>query len=90
MNAMDGWLLALVVFCLFTARVLHCATGAAGFQACMQSGMPRVLGMALQAGAMIFAIWTGPKVGRRLESAVLGYVSGVTIFLALSALLFWP
>ena len=88
-NAMDSWLLALVVFGLFAARALYCANGAAPFQACMQSGMPSVLGMSLQAGAMIFAIWAGPKIGRRLEYEVLGYVSGGTIFLALSALLLW-
>jgi hypothetical protein len=39
-NAMDGWLLVLVVFCLFTARVLYCAGATGPFQACMQSGMP--------------------------------------------------
>ena len=60
---MDGWILALVVFCRFAGRAVYCATGDTGFQACMQSGMPRVLGMALQAGALIFAIWVGPKIG---------------------------
>ena len=29
----------------------------------MQSGMPRVLGMSLQAGVLILAIWTGPQIG---------------------------
>ena len=88
-NAMDGWILALVVFCLFAGRALYCTSGDAGFQSCMQSGMSRVLGMSLQAGTMILAIWAGPKIGQRLNSQVLGYVSGGTIFLALSALLLW-
>jgi hypothetical protein len=88
-NAMDGWLLALVVFCLFAGRALYCANGDGPFQACMQSGMPRVIGMSLQAGAVILAIWVGPKIGWRLNSRVLGYFSGGTIFLALSALLLW-
>ena len=55
----------------------------------MQFGMPRVIGMSLQAGALILAIWAGPKIGRTLNSQVLGYVSGGTIFLALTALLLW-
>ena len=86
---MDGWIFALVVFCLFAGRAIYCATGNPSFQACMRSGMPRVLGMALQAGALILAIWVGPTIGKRLDSQVLGYVSGGTIFLALAALQLW-
>ena len=86
---MDGWLIALVVFCLVAARALYCASAADPFQACMQTGMPRVIGMALQASVLILAIWTGPKIGRRFDSQIVGYVSGVTIFLALSVLLLW-
>src|SRR5688500_8202087 len=82
-NAMDRWLLALVVFCLLAARVLYCASAAGPFQACMQSGMPKVIGMALTTAVLLFAIWVGPKIGRRLKSELLGYVSGGTIFLAL-------
>ena len=88
-NAMDGWLLAIVVFCLFAGRAIYCATGDAGFQACMQSGMPKVIGMALATAVLLFAIWVGPKIGKRFKSEVLGYVSGVTIFLALATLLLW-
>jgi hypothetical protein len=88
-NAMDGWLLAMFVFCLLTARVIYCATGEMGFQTCMQSGMPKVIGMALQAGVSILAIWAGPKIGRQFDSEVLGYAAGGAIFLALSVLLLW-
>lgn len=88
-NRMDRWILALVVFCLFAGRAIYCVSGAGPFQACMQGGMPRVIGMALQAAVLILAIWVGPKIGRRFDSQVLGYASGVTIFLALSTLLLW-
>jgi hypothetical protein len=88
-NALDGSLLALVVFCLFAARAIYCASGDGPFQACMRSGMPRVIGMSLQAAVLILAIWAGPKIGQRLKSEVLGYVSGVTMFLTLLALLMW-
>jgi hypothetical protein len=88
-NAMDGWLIALVVFCLSAARVLYCASAAGPFQACMQSGMPKVIGMALTTAVLIFGIWVGPKIGKRFKSELLGYVSGVTIFLALATALLW-
>ena len=88
-NAMDVWLVALVVFCLFAGRAVYCASGAGSFQACMQSGMPKVIGMALTSAVLIFAIWAGPKVGKRFKSEVLGYVSGIAIFLALATLLLW-
>ena len=88
-NAMDGWILAIVVFCLFSGRTIYCASVGGDFQACMQSGMPRGIGMSLQAGVLILAVWAGPKIGRRFESQVLGYVSGGMILLALSALLLW-
>ena len=78
-----------VVLCLFGGRAIYSATSDAGFQACMQSGMLRVLGMSLQAGALILAIWGGPKIGKWLGSQVLGYVCGGTIFLAMSALVLW-
>ena len=55
----------------------------------MRSGMPKVNGMALQGGALLFTISAGQKIGRRLKSEALGYVSGAAIFLALSALLLW-
>jgi hypothetical protein len=88
-NAMDGRLLALVVFCLLAARALYCVTGAVGFQACMQSGMPKVIGMALSSAVLLFAIWAGPKIGKRLTSEALGYGSGIAIFLALTTALLW-
>lgn len=83
-NAMDRWPLALVVFSLLAARALYSATDAGGFQARMRSGMPKVIGMALTTAMLIFAIWVGPTIGKRLKSELLGYVSGVTIFLR------WP
>jgi hypothetical protein len=88
-NAMNGWLLGLVVFCLFASRALRCAAGAGDFQGCMQSDMPKVIGIALTTAVLLFAIWVGPKIGQRLKSEVLGYVSGVAIFLALGTLLLW-
>jgi len=58
---MDRWLLALVVFCLFAARALYCATGAGGYQACMQSGMPKVIGMALATAVLLVSIRAAPR-----------------------------
>ena len=87
---MDRRLLTLVVGCLLAARVLCCALGKAiGFQACMQSGMPKIIGMVLATAVLLFAIWVGPKIGMRLESEVLGHVGAAAIFLALAAALLW-
>ena len=55
----------------------------------MQSGMPKVIGMGLTTAVLLFAIWAGPEIGKRLKSEVLGYVSGVVTFLALASLLLW-
>jgi hypothetical protein len=55
----------------------------------MQSGMPKVMGMALTTARAALRHLGGPEIGQRLNSQVLGYVSGGTIFLALSALLLW-
>jgi hypothetical protein len=89
LNAVDWWILGIVVLALFGGRTLYCATGDSAFQSCMRQGMPRVIGMSLQAAALIFAIWVGPMIGRRFESRVLGLVSGATVFIAISALLLW-
>ena len=62
---------------------------AIGFQACMQSGMPKIIGMVLATAVLLFAIWVGPKIGMRLESEVLGHVGAAAIFLALAAALLW-
>ena len=55
----------------------------------MQQGMSRIIGLSLQAAALIFAIQVGPRIGRVFESPVLGIVSGATIFVALTAMLYW-
>jgi hypothetical protein len=84
---MNGWIAGIVVFSLLGGRAVYCAAGNPGFQACMQSGMPKMIGMALATAVLLFAIWIGPKIGQRLRSEVLGYFSGVAIFLALATAL---
>jgi len=89
LNAVDWWILGIGGLALFGGRTLYCATRDSAFQSCMQQGMTRVIGVPLQAAALIFAIWVGPMIGSRFGSKVLGLVSGATVFVALSALLLW-
>ena len=51
--------------------------------------MPGLLGVALQAGVLVLAVWTGSEAGRRVKSTWVGLATGSVIFFALTALLVW-
>jgi hypothetical protein len=80
---------AAVVAALFGGRLLACLADAGPLQACMQSGMHRVIAMSLHAASLLFGIWAGPRIGLRLQRYWLGYVCGAGIVLAISAALVW-
>ena len=61
-------------------RALFCR--GAGFGQCMRNGMPALLDVALQAGVLVLAVWTGSEVGRRVKSTWVGLATGTVIFFA--------
>jgi hypothetical protein len=85
----EVWILAILVVSFFGGRLLHCLTGDAPMQACMQGGMHRVIGMSLHAASLLLGIWAGPRIGLRLQRYWLGYVCGALIVLSISATLAW-
>lgn len=73
---------------IFGGRALYCR-GAGSVQQWMRDGMPGVLSVALQAGALVFAVWAGSEVGRRVELTGIGLACGTATFFVLTALLAW-
>ena len=55
----------------------------------MRDGAPGLLGVLLQAGVLVLAVWTRSEVGRRQRSTLLGLASGIVLFFVLSWLLTW-
>ena len=86
-NALAWWLLGLGVLCLFAGRAIHCS--GADFRKCMRDGMPGMLGVLLQAGVLVLAVWAGSELGRRQRSTWLGLACGTVLFSALSGLIAW-
>jgi len=55
LNAVDWYIYGIVLLSIFGGRALYCR--GTGFGQCMRDGMPNLLGMALQAGVLVFAVW---------------------------------
>ena len=86
-DALAWWTLGLGVLCLFAGRAIHCSES--DFQQCMRDGMPGMLGVLLQAGVLVLAVWAGSELGRRQRSTWIGLACGAVLFSALSGLLAW-
>ena len=86
---LDACILAAIVVSLIGARLLLCAIDQGPLVSCMQTGMPRVLGMSLYCAGLLLGIWAGPKIGLRLHSKALGWLCGALIVVAASAALAW-
>ena len=84
-NAPAWWILGLGVLCLFAGRAIHCSR--ADFAQCMRDGMPGMLGVLLQAGVLVLAVWAGSELGHRQRSTWIGLACGTVLFFALSGLL---
>jgi len=84
-NTLVWWILGLGVLCLFSGRAIHCS--GADFQQCMRDAMPGMLGVLLQAGVLVLAVWTGSEFGRRQRSTWIGLACGTVLFFTLSGLL---
>ena len=88
LNAVDWLIYAIVAGCTVGAWALNCSS-TADMQQCMRYGAPGLLGVVLQAGVLVFAVWTGSEVARRRRSTLLGLASGIVLFFVLSGLLSW-
>ena len=88
LNAVDWAIYGIVVVSIFGGRALSCS-GVGRFQQCMRDGMPGIIGVALQAGVLVVAVWTGSGIGQARKSTGLGLACGALIFLLLSSLLGW-
>ena len=89
LNAVDWAIYAIVVACTIGAWAFSCSQGALDTQQCMRDDAPRLLGILLQAGALVLAVWTGSELGRRQRSTLIGLACGTVLFFVLSALLSW-
>ena len=88
LHALDWWILGTGVLSLFLGRALYCRD-AGSFQQCMRDGVPSFLALALQAGAVVLAVWAGSEVGRRVRSTWMGLTGGMIVLFALSAAVVW-
>ena len=78
----------IVVLSVLGGRAISCS-GVGRFQQCVCDGMPGIIGVALQAGVLVFAVWAGSGIGQARKSTGLGLACGALIFLLLSSLLGW-
>ena len=88
LNALDWAIYAIVALCTIGAWAFSCSRSP-DVRQCMHDGAPALLGVLLQAGVLVLAVWTGSEVGRRQRSTWLGLVCGAVLFFALSGLLTW-
>ena len=88
LNAVDWLIYAIVVVCIVAAWAFTCSSKP-DIQQCMRDGAPGLLGVLLQAGVLVLAVWTGSEVGRRQRSTLLGLAGGIVLFFVLSWLLTW-
>jgi hypothetical protein len=88
LNAVDWWIYAIVVACTLGAWIISCSSKL-DVQQCMRDGAPKLLGILLQAGVLVFAVWAGSEVGRRMKSTVSGFACGTAILLVLTGLQGW-
>jgi hypothetical protein len=68
-------------------RVLYCK--GYDLRQCMRDGAPGLLGLLLQAGALVLAVWPDSEVDRRSRSTLIGLACGTLPFIVLSGLLAW-
>ena len=80
LNAADWWIYGIVVLSIFGGRALSCS-GVGRFQQCMRDGMPGIIGVALQAGVLVVAVWAGSGIGQARKSTGIGLACGALIFL---------
>ena len=85
----EAWIFAILVLSLLGGRMFYCLSEPGSVQACMQSGMHRILSISSHAAALLLGIWAGPRIGLRLRRYRLGYVAGTLIVVAASASLTW-
>jgi len=88
LNAVDWLIYAIVAACALGAWAFSCSR-TLKMQQCMRDGAPGLLGVVLQAGILVLAVWTASEVGRRHRSAAIGLACGAVLFFALSGLLTW-
>src|SRR3954454_9289389 len=88
LNALDWAIYAIVALCTIGAWAFTC-TRSPDVGQCMRDGAPALLGVLLQAGVLVLAVWTGSEVGRRQGSTLLGLACGTVIFMTLSGVLAW-
>lgn len=88
LNAVDWLIYAIVVVCVIGAWTFTCSS-TPDMQQCMRDGAPGLLGVLLQAGVLVLAVWTGSEMGRRQRSIWIGLACGTVLFFILSALLSW-
>ena len=88
LNAVDWAIYAIVVAATLGAWAYSCSS-TSNLQQCMRDGAPELLGVLLQAGILVLAVWTGSEVGRRRRSTWLGLACGPVLFLALTGVLTW-
>ena len=88
LNAVDRAVYAIVVAATLGAWTYSCSS-TPNLQECMRDGAPGLLGVLLQAGILVLAVWTGSEVGRRRQSTWLGLACGTVLFFALSGVLAW-
>ena len=85
-SAVESAIYGIVALCTVGAWAFSC-TKSADVGQCMRDGAPALLGVLLQASALVGAVWAGYEVGRRANSTVVGFCCGAMLFFLGSGLL---
>ena len=88
LNAVDWAIYLIIAVCTLGAWAYTCSL-TSDVRQCMRAGAPEILGVLLQAAALVLAVWAGSELGRRSRSTTAGIACGIVLFFFLSAVLTW-